>query len=573
MDKRQAFSTNISQLFILLAILVFSSPNYLSIFLISLDLSFLVIAGILLFLKLNFEWMDYFIVIEIISSIIVYSLIFHFYSLFVAVILSILVIFGMITYLLPEISLIVYIISFIFYFVRYSHPFFGTDEVMIDYYSAYLFLHGLNPYNPANTANVFSFYNVSPILKGTPLTTGGVVTNLNYPSLAFLIQVPAVLLNVSPDYTLISFFLATIILYYIFLRRLNSLSIFPYFMSAIFANLTYLFYPQGGITDIMWVFFVSFSFFVKNVKFKGILYGISVALKQVPLLLFPFYIIYLYKEKQSVSKFLLYSILTFLVFNGYFIFLNFKEYIQDVLYPITANLIGIGFGPSIISFNGLFYIDRIYFTLCMIIVGLVEIILFVLYYKRFQNTWTSFPYFILFMEYRVLWNYLMYWPFLNYIDKSQSNSIKTKSEKIHIDRNKIVGITMLSIVVMFSLALYFHYNYTFYEDSITIKIIKIIKNSNGYIDSIILNVSYIPKNSNLPKVIHPYFRIFLNKNMSDANGLLWKSNISKLTADSWKIVKIYSPVKNLEFKPIMFEIQAYYGNLQGIYIVNPSQVS
>ncbi|AWR97473.1 hypothetical protein DFR86_07865 [Acidianus sulfidivorans JP7] len=564
MDKRLALSANLSQLLILLAMLIYAKPNYLNISFITLDLLFLIIAGILLFFRLDFSFMDLFISLEIIFSIVGYSVIFHFYSVIIAFLLILFIIFGMLTSLLPEISLLVYFISFIFYFIRYTHPFFGTDEVMIDYYSAYLFIHGLNPYNPINTANVYTFYNISSVEKGTPLTTGGVVTNLNYPSLAFLIQIPTVLLKVSPNYTLVTFFLATILLYFLFLLKQNSLYIFPYFISAIFLNLTYVFYSQGGVTDIMWVFFVSFSFFVNNIKFKGILYGLALSLKQIPLLLLPFWLIYLYKEKQPIRKFLLYSIITFFVFNGYFIFLNPKDYFYDLLYPITANLIGIGFGPSIFSFNGMFYIYKTFFTISMIVIGITEIILFFLYYKKFQNTWTAFPYFVLFLEYRVLWNYLMYWPFFNYIDK-QKNEEKNEinQENNSTDKKKILGITLVSIIIILSMAFYFHYNYTSYEDSISINILKILKDNNGYVRCILLNISYIPKNPNLPKIIHPYFRIFPNEPLSNANGIMLKSNITYLQANSWEIVKVY-PYSFDEFKLCPFELQAYYGNLLGI---------
>ncbi|ARM74757.1 hypothetical protein [Acidianus manzaensis] len=570
MDKRQALATNVSQLFIIFTMQIFSEPNYLNPLLIILNLSLLIIAGLMLFIKLNFRYMNIFIVTEIIASIFLYSVYFHFFSLIIALLLALFVVFGYFTSLLSEISIMVYIISFVLYFVKYAHPFFGTDEIMIDYYSAYLFLHGLNPYDPINTANVYSvFYHGAAFYAeqvfGTPLTTGGVVTNLNYPSLSFLIQIPALLLGISPNYTILVFFFATIFLYYFYLGKKNEISIFPYFISSIFLNANYLFYAQGGVTDIIWLFFVSFSLFVSDIRLKGVMYGVAVSLKQVPLFLFPFYLIYLYKERKSISKFLIYTIVTFLVFNGYFIFLNPSYYFYDFFYPITANLIGIGFGPSIFSFNGMFFIYPEFFTVAVGIIGLLELILFIFYYEKFRNTWTSFPYFMLFMMYRVLWNYLIYWPLLNYIDKENESNVKSESRS-SVDTRRIVGITLISIVLIVSFAFYFHYNYTYYYDSISIHVLKIFKYDN-YVYAMLVNISYTPKNANLPDVIHPYFRVFLDQPMPYSNGFLWSSNITSLHANSWEIAKVYSKFGLIAFKSAPFQIQAYYGNILGVEMV------
>ena len=46
-------------------------------------------------------------------------------------------------------------------------PPFPTDEMTIDYYAAHLFLLGLNPYNPALTSNVYSYYGLA--LNGIPV--------------------------------------------------------------------------------------------------------------------------------------------------------------------------------------------------------------------------------------------------------------------------------------------------------------------------------------------------------------------------------------------------------------------
>lgn len=544
--------------------LLFSSPNYVNLPLIIGVLSLLTLAGVLLFLKVNFRFVELIVFSEILISIISYHFVFKFITIPIIVVFMGLLLFGLLTSLLPEISLIVYVALTVLILYKTSIPFFGTDEIMIVYYSAYLFLHGLNPYIPANTANVYNVYGSLAPPFNTPLTTGGVVTNLNYPSLSFLIQIPAEILHVSPNYTLIFFFLATIILYYFILRKQNSIYLYPLFISAMYFNPNYLYYPRGGVPDIIWVFFLSISLFVKDVRLKGIFYGISVAVKQISLLLFPFILIYLYKEKASLLKFLSYSSLIFLIFNGYFIIISPTYYFYDILYPVIADLIGIGVGPSILAFNGIFYIYKTFFMISIVIVTALEIFLFITWYNKFKNVWTSFPYFILFMGYRVLWNYLMYWPFFSFIDKQTKNNDDPEEEG---NKTRVYGAIIITALLLVSLGFYYHLGYTPYYDSIHIKVIKIVE-KNGLICSIILNVSYIPTSSKLPKAIYPNFRIFPDEPMITANGLLWNSNVSVIPANSWSIVKLEAP-NNLVFRPMTFEIQIYYGDLMGAVIVDP----
>ena len=66
-----------------------------------------------------------------------------------------------------------------------------TDEFLIDLYSAIKFMHGFNPYNPAVTAGVFSYFKTFNLdLNVTPTMSGKDITLLGYPALAFLIYIP-----------------------------------------------------------------------------------------------------------------------------------------------------------------------------------------------------------------------------------------------------------------------------------------------------------------------------------------------------------------------------------------------
>ncbi|WP_216604162.1 hypothetical protein, partial [Acidianus sp. RZ1] len=461
----------------------------------------------------------------------------------------------------PEATVVAF---FLLTFSVFRINFFGTDEIMIDYYSAYLFLHGLNPYIPYNTANVYQFYHVSSLIYGTPITTGGVVTNLNYPSLSFLLLIPAVILHISPNFVPLSFYFATIILLYFILMKHNEKSILPALIAPLLININYFYYPTGGVPDVIWVFFLLLSLSSNNDTLRGIAYGLSASVKQFPLALLPFYIIYLYKERKNYKKFSLYSALTFLFLNGYFIILSPFYYFRDILYPVTASLIGIGFGPSVFSFGGIFYVYKQFFLVAMILVFISEIYVFMTKYRDFKLDWVVFPYFVFLFEYRVLWNYLMYWSFLPYSFQGKSRSRKfLKSE---------LKTAAISSLILISLTLFYHFNFSFYTHSVHVEVLK-MQEVEGRVYSILLNVSYDPNVSTLPSRIFPQFRILPNSPMITANGYLWKSNATWLSKNSWEIVNISSPISSFEPHLCRFAIETYYGNLQSFCYINPYQFS
>jgi len=565
-DKGRLLSLNISQVLLALDMLFFSNPNYLNLVYISINIFLLLLSGTFLFISNLYNISKYFYWIIIAEYIVIPFVYVEYGGLNLGLSLSLEVIlfiiyYGLLLlgYLLNYLSEAILLVFFVFNMLFLRPARFGTDELAIDYLSAGVFLSGHNPYNPITTSNLYQVIrDFSPYFFGTPLTTGGYVTWLGYPSLSFLFEIPARFFRFSPTYTLVFFYFMTVFVYYVFLKRKKMLPIFNALIPGIMVNINNLNYPAGGIDDIVWVFFVSLSVFVNSERLKGIFYGLAVSYKQTPLALLPFYLIYLYKEKRNIKDFILYGILSFMITNGYFILLSPSLYFSAVLSPITSPLIGIGFGPSIFSFNGMFYIERNFFTISMIIIAISEIILFIVTYPKFRNRWSSFPYFIFLLEYRVLWNYIMYWSWLGFAQESDIKEIKFNSIRNHIINSKTIIVATL--IILFSLGMLYHYNYVGYTDDFHVNVIKF---SNS---EIILNVSYDPSNGNLPTFVYPQFRLFINKVMITANGYTWNYTAKPLYEGKWEIIELKSPFPIFDIPNYtQVELQVYYGDMLSVY--------
>ncbi|BFH74069.1 hypothetical protein SJAV_20130 [Sulfurisphaera javensis] len=548
MQKLYTFSvtTNISIVLIWASMLLFSEFYYTSFWSDILIVSLLLISGILLFIKGDLKFFKIIVYSELFISPIFYYYLFH--KMLIIPILYLILIIGILTKRLDIASLVNLFVVGIFKPVYNS---FGTDELMIDYYSAYQFLHGLNPYNPNVTNNVFFVYHVSPYIYGTPYTTGGFVTNLNYPSLSFLLLIPAVLFHFNPNYILLFFY---VILPLIMKFKLDNSS-FLLFISAYFFNVYYFLYSTGGIDNIVWVTFLIISFLVKDEWLKGVFYGLSVSYKQDPLIFLPFYMIELYREKKNLSKFLIGAIVTFFILNGYFIAISPHYYFTDLLTPLFSNLLEIGFGLDIFSVNGFFYEFKDFFFFTQLFIFSVSLYLFI---KRKISNYIGSIYFFMFFMYRMLWNYVMYIPIFNYLDNKVEN-------KISLRKDVIKPLFLVSLVI-FSFALIFHYAYFSYYNSIKIEVLHVFK-TDGNITAMLVNVSYEgPLNK-----IKPMFRLFAINSYHGGNGLLWISNSTWLERGEWEIVMIKSPLNILGIAGGGYIIiNAYYEDVNGFLYVNVS---
>ncbi|BAB66029.1 hypothetical protein [Sulfurisphaera tokodaii] len=544
MEKRyiSPLTSNLSEILIWASMALFSLFYYPTLWSDILIVILLSLAGILLFFKGDSRFVKLTIYTELFLVPIEYWYFFH--NLYLLLILYLIFLAGLLLRRLDIASLIAVVLVAVS--SRVAKPF-GTDELMIDYYSAYQFLHGLNPYIPSVTSNVYQIYNLSAEIYGTPYTTGGIVTNLNYPSLSFLLYIPAVIFHFNPNYIILFFY---VLLPFILWYRLDKTT-FLLFISSYLFNIYYLLYSSGGIDDIIWITFLILSFISSSEWVKGFFYGLSVSFKQDPLIFLPFYLIQLHSERKNICQFLLSGVMTFISLNLYFIISSPVYYFHDIATPVFDNLLQIGFGFDIFSVIGVFFEYKYFFLVSQL---LIFSTFFYLYLKGKISNYLGGIYFVMLFMYRMLWNYVMYIPFLNYLDGSVD-------EKMKINKEVVKPLSVLFLLILSS-ALVFHYAFSSYYNGLKVEVLHVYTESNE-VYMMVLNVSYQGPLSE----VKPFFRLFSVNAIHDGNGILWLSNSTWIKSGEWEIVVIKSPSPAFNVGLGEIIINAYYGNINGFLTI------
>ncbi len=304
----------------------------------------------------------------------------------------------------------------------YGSPKITTDEFALNYYSAHLFLLGINPYVSSNTAGVFSFFGTStpgfPYNIVTPYTTGGYVTELTYPALSMLAYVPANLLNSYPSATFLPFFaILPLILYKAYSSSsLKSVALVPVFL--ILLDPALLNQASLGYPDILWAISTVLAvFFYRKPGLSGLLMGISAAVKQIPWMLIPFFLIFIFKESggKASLKWIIAVFGMFFAVNSVFILASPADFVRSVTAPELQQLVGIGFGPSQFAFLDIIPVSREFFTLMAGGTFIAAIVVYIAFYRRLRFAFLAFPILIFLFNYRLLLNYIIYWPVIAFL--------------------------------------------------------------------------------------------------------------------------------------------------------------
>ena len=101
---------------------------------------------------------------------------------------------------------------------------------------------------------------------------------------------------------------------------------------------------------------------------SGILFGLSLSVKQLPAIAAPFLLYYIYRDYGAKKSLIWFASAAAVLFgvNGYFIIQNPGYWFSSMLANEFAPLIGIGFGVPQLSFAGILGIPEIYFTVVMV---------------------------------------------------------------------------------------------------------------------------------------------------------------------------------------------------------------
>lgn len=439
-----------------------------------------------------------------------------------------------------------------------------TDEMIIDSYAANLTIHGIDPYINANMANVFSGINVNSFLS-TPLLSGQLVTYFEYPGLAALIYIPAIVLGI-PAFSITVFFditsLFLVFLYYRKKKFVPSTVVLALVMGLV---AEYGIFSSSGVTDIIWVFFLGLSYaFRKKPWVAGVFYGLSVAFKQIPAIIFPFFIYFIYKEnssrERSAISFIGFTALSFLSVNALYIMQSPVDWLSNVVSIVSQRIIGIGVGPSILSFTGVVHLPPEFFSVCLIALTITLFFIYIIHYDSFKYGFFAFPVIILLLDYRSLINYLIYWPLLvllilpDFLSREPSQSVKPQAvpkSRLHFlvsfersaIKNKKTTAFAVVLLIFFATVISagFYYSQTV-STPLAIKVNSVGNPDliNGNITYMQLNVSYSPSVGD-PSSLGLNYRIFpgsMADGSAGANAMLWYGNVSYVHPGN-NIIDIY----------------------------------
>ena len=466
-------------------------------------------------------------------------------------------------------------------------PTFGTDELALDTYAAYLTLHGVDPYVSANMIRAFSFYHV-PFYFITPVLTGGYVHYMTYPGLSVLMMMPALIGGVHSNYILIAFSLACYPLLFYYYRKRRFTDLFPYATFILLVNFNWVFYTVGGVTDIVWLFFLALSYaFRDRLAVSGLLFGLSISFKQTPAAIFPFFLYFIYMERgkdwKAAATFSAYMAASFLVTNAPFIAMNPYAWFASVAGVASQPIVGIGLGPSILAFAGFVPLARYVFLILPVLILATFFVLYVTGFERFKFAFFAFPVLSFVFYYRVLLNYLIYWPFLillllpDLVEQMKSGGLLQPAPQIHLRqaiRSAIAGVrsnrvsaSMVALIVVGGgVVTAFGYAAASNEP---LKIVKIDSFGNPYsvpgmITAMNVTVSYIPANGQ-PASIPVFFRILVNGPVVSANGMLWSAQ-NPVIAPGTNTLRIIpnTPIDYVQSN-VSFRLIAYYDNFQSVY--------
>ncbi len=416
-------------------------------------------------------------------------------------------------------------------------PPFPTDEMTIDYYAAHLFLLGLNPYNPALTSNVYSYYGLAlngiPVNQmlnvSTPILTGGFVTGFSYPALSLLVFIPANLLKISPSVIFAPFYIVPVIIILRIYHLKNDMKIALISSLVLVLNPAYLLQITQGEPDILWVIFVMLSLIcARNPYLSGMFIGLAIAVKQIPVFLIPFMIYFIYREygRKNSVLWIFSSIAAFLAVNLYFIASSPIFFVHALLAPEFQPIIGIGFGPSQISFLNILPVNHSFFSLMVIAVLIVSLAFYVTFYRRVRYAFPAFQIIIFLFNYRLLSGYLIFWPIVALVIPAVMVNTKTKQGSRLSLRSSLKNMPAAKIAVAILclgvLSVPFAYNYaTPQTTSIELSNLNIVEISHGNVTSISLQVTvHSSKYSQIPL----YFRITPSTSLIYMNGYLWTSH-------------------------------------------------
>lgn len=287
-----------------------------------------------------------------------------------------------------------------------------TDAMALSHQAAKVLLRGDNPYS-SDLQEGLSTFSVDPEFF-TLTSAGKIITTMNYPALHFLIFLPAVAIGIQDmRFVVLAFEFATLLLMY---RKLpphfKVIGLLPILAGTDLA----IGFTAGSTTDFLWVLpLVIVAFEIDKPLRAGVAYGLACAIKQIAWLAFPFLLVWQWRSapndlrKRRCLRFLACTSLAFLVPNIPFIVWNLPAWIDGVLTPVSAGLVILSQGLSMISQVSGVPLPPAFYMICTVTIFFVVLLNYYLYFDRLKFALWAFPPLILWFSFRALQTYFIYW--------------------------------------------------------------------------------------------------------------------------------------------------------------------
>ncbi|RLF16177.1 MAG: hypothetical protein DRJ97_01790 [Thermoprotei archaeon] len=300
-----------------------------------------------------------------------------------------------------------------FVFSAPNAPRYCTDAMLFTRYAVELLLEGHNPYAYSMQQALLKYATMdyrwlTETLEGAPVST------YSYPSLSFLIYVPAFLAGLRDVGAVMAAFFCLTAFFLVkeTPQEYRLLPILILFLDPMLAVLSYV-----GAHDVVWMFFLLLAMKYFNPRSKdslrvsAILLGVAFAVKQTPWLILPFLVIWTVKEAgvKRAAELISIAALVFLAPNLPFMLWDFNSWLEGVLTPVAKPLIPQGYGLVALVYEGYVYLPKEFFTVATVTVAAT---LLALYWLNFNDkvkylAWVV-PMFVLFFAWRSLPSYFMF---------------------------------------------------------------------------------------------------------------------------------------------------------------------
>lgn len=296
-----------------------------------------------------------------------------------------------------------------------------SDALLFVHEAAAQFLAGHDPYTVSLVGGYEGFQ--VPYYVQTPTTSGGIITNLNYPALSFLVYTPFVAMGLD-DLRVVSVGLLLALLTLIYIaapRGLKLLSVSVLFLSSFF-----LAFSLSGF-DILFIFFLAGAVVLWPNDRRGaaFFYGLACAVKQTVWFIAPFLLILHWREDEAEgldrptrTRRLLttasWGMVAFVVPNLPFLLQHPVAWVTGVLTPFGLfgdALVPLAQGLTLPIYTGSVHVNRWFLRALAASVLIGMLILYWTYFDRWKGAAWVVPPVVLAVAERSLQNYFeMFYP-------------------------------------------------------------------------------------------------------------------------------------------------------------------